>query len=67
MKEYYLIARIVYVDFDMYGTDICKIKVAFSTAQKTMFNAMHSILTKFYSEHDDSDIISIEVLENKLY
>ena len=67
MKEYYLIARIVFVDFSMYCNDICKIKVSFSNTQKNMFNAMHAVLTKFYAEHEDSDIISIEVLENKLY
>ena len=67
MKEYYIIVRITYVDFLEYSRQTCKIKRVFTESQKNMFNAVHAILCTFYAKHEDSDIISIEVIENKLY
>lgn len=67
MFGYYLIARITYVDCLSYSRDTCKIKVEYRTKQLNMLAAMHTVLTKFYTEHESSDIISIDIIENTLY
>ena len=64
---YYLKLRIRYVDFLSYMSKVCFVKVEFNYAQRDMQHALHKALIRFYIEHDDADIQSIEVIDNKLY
>lgn len=64
---YYLKLRIRYVDFLSFMSTICYVKVEYNNAQRDMHDALQRALIRFYIEHDDADIQSIEVIENKLY
>lgn len=67
MDIYYLKIKIEYVDYETVTRETSTMAKYISTPQKNASAMLQQMIENFYENNPETDILSIEVLENALF
>lgn len=67
MDKYYITVKITYVDYERMTRDTLKIRRGFNEAKEDAELGLQLCIHDFYSQHENCDIIGVEVLDCALF